>query len=186
MSVVDIACLVRKKFPPLRNYSSLSLISGVFRKWIISTDGKTQVDIIRFNKEFFTSVEQADLRHLLVGEAEIEDVEILFDARRGNRFRQNYDSSLNKPAQGYLRRCFSVFRTDFIESFIVNNLFYLPALHWCIGLQDNAFLPAVSLKPMVLKTDVAFHLIRNRNDTAVLQKCVQMMNIEVGNTDRSG
>ena len=72
-----------------------------------------RLGVVVVEEEAASRVERGDGGHILVGEREIEDVEILPHPLYVGRFGADDDSALNQPAQGDLRHRFAVFVTDF-------------------------------------------------------------------------
>src|SRR5947199_286764 len=66
--------------------------------------GSGDRESVRIRTRPLTSVELGQPAHPLGTKLEVEDVEILFDPRRGDRFRNHRVAQLDVPAQHDLRR----------------------------------------------------------------------------------
>src|SRR6185295_6056785 len=84
-----------------------------------------------------TIVERGDLGHLVLGQLEIEYVEVLGDARRRDRFRDRDQTILDVPAECDLRRRPAMLVGDAGDQRVLHD----PALaEWAPGFGDDAVL----------------------------------------------
>ena len=71
-----------------------------------------ELHVIEVDDTRVVLVHRVDLGHFVVGEAEVEDVEVLRHAFLVARLRDGHDAPLREPTQGHLRGGLAIFGSD--------------------------------------------------------------------------
>src|SRR3954452_7124535 len=132
-----------------------------------------------------SGVHGGDPAHLVVGELEAEDVDVLGHALGAHGFRDDDDVALDEPAQDDLRDRRTVRRADLAQR--------------CVGEQAVAALceraPGLDLHPALahqllvvraLEVRVRLDLVHRGRDLVVVDEVHQPVGVEVGHADRPG
>ena len=109
-------------------------------------------------EETTARVERGDGGHILVGECEIEYVDILLHPLYVSRFGDDDDAALDEPTQGDLRHAFAVLATDFCKHRICEET-VAPLGKRSPRHDARAELLHDALRLDLLVEDVRFHLI---------------------------
>jgi hypothetical protein len=127
-------------------------------------------------------IERGDDCHILLGEREIEDIDILPHPFDVGRFGNDNYAALDKPTQGDLGYAFAVFLSDLgqqrIREKTVATLGERPPRH-----DLRAELLHDPLRLDLLVEHMRFHLIDRRNDLHVAGQVDEVVGIEIRNAD---
>lgn len=133
-------------------------------------------------EQAFAGVEGGDGGHVGFGEGEVEDVEVLLHPFNVGGLGDDYDSSLEKPAQSYLSHCLIVYAADFCKHRIGEEV--VPAFgkrapgHYACAEFLHDFLGFC-----LLVEDVGLHLVDGGNCLYIAGKVDEVVRVEVAYAD---
>ena len=127
--------------------------------------------------------EAGEGRDVLLVKLEIEDVEVLLDARRRDGLRNGYQPIVNVPAGDDLRRCAAMLCRNLAN----DRVFQERALtERATGLRNDLVFLVVGPRVLLWEIRMEFDLVDDRRDTGLVDQALQVFRIEVGDPDGAG
>ena len=138
--------------------------------------------IVVVKEKAFACVKRGDSRHILVGEREVENLDVLSHPFDVCRFGNNYHATLDEPAQGYLCHALAVFHADFSQLHIGKKT-VATLCEWSPRHDVRAEFLHDFLRFSLLVEHMGFYLIDSRNDLHVAGNVDEVVRVEVAHAD---
>src|SRR4249919_497938 len=132
-----------------------------------------------------TNVETGDAGHLLIGELEVEDVDVLALTLRAYRLRYDDDAALGQPPEDDLTDGLTVCRSDLAEQRVGEEVVFAFG-EWAPGFDLDTALAHQLLVGGALEERMRLDLVDRRDDLVVLDKVDEPVRVEVRHADGLG
>ena len=150
----------------------------------VRREGREEVlDLRRALEDRLALVESVDLRHLLVRQLEIEQVEVLSDMRRGLGAGDDRVSQLHVPAEDDLSRGLAVSLRNLCDDGFTHDRGVAAPAQRVPRLQRDVVLPQERLEFGLREVGVALDLDKRGLDLGLAEETSEFLNGEVRNAD---
>ena len=136
-------------------------------------------DLVVVLEERLPLVEGIDLGHVLVGQREIEQVDVLSDVRRRLRSRNDDVSLLNMPAQQYLGGGLTVLLGEALDDGLAHDRVVAAPAERVPRLQRDVVIVEERLEFHLREVGVALDLVDRGDDFALVEDALRLGNVEV-------
>ena len=142
-------------------------------------------DLVVVLEEQLPLVEGVDLGHVLVGQREVEQVDVLSDVRWCLRARDHDVSLLDMPAQQHLGGGLAVLLGEFLDEGLGHDRVIAASAQRVPRLQRNVMLCQERLELRLREVGVALDLVDCGDNLALVEDALRLGDVEVRQADRA-